>query len=164
MNLEVIRTVVFISGSRTIDHIDEKVQNRIQSITGQEFEIIIGDAEGADRAVQEYLAKINYRRVTIFCSGYSYRNNLGNWNTMYIHATGLTGREFYTQKDKRMAEEAEYGFVIWDGTSPGSLNNIRELLERNKRVLVYHEPKKRFYSVSDMKKIKKIEEEAVLTI
>jgi hypothetical protein len=35
-----------------------------------------------------------------------------------------------------MAIEADYGFVLWDGKSPGSLNNIIELLNKNKKAPV----------------------------
>ena len=33
-----------------------------------------------------------------------------------------------TQKDKAMAAEADYGFVLWDGKSSGSISNVFELL------------------------------------
>ena len=49
-----------------------------------------------------------------------------------------------------MAIEADYGFVLWDGKSPGSLNNIIELLNKNKKALVYYSPEKEFYSVSTL--------------
>lgn len=39
-----------------------------------------------------------------------------------------------------MAEEADYGFMLWDGLSKGTLNNILNLLERGKKVVVYHSP------------------------
>lgn len=58
-----------------------------------------------------------------------------------------TGREFYTAKDRKMAEIADYGFVLWDGESIGSLNNIAELLQLNKSSLVYYSPKKEFFKI-----------------
>jgi hypothetical protein len=39
-----------------------------------------------------------------------------------------------------MAVEADYGFMLWDGVSKGTLNNILNLLERGKKVVVYFNP------------------------
>jgi hypothetical protein len=39
-------------------------------------------------------------------------------------------------KDLHMAREADYGFMIWDGQSSGTLSNILELLEMGNKVLV----------------------------
>lgn len=36
-----------------------------------------------------------------------------------------------------MANEADYGFMIWDGKSRGTLNNTINLVAQNKKVLVY---------------------------
>ena len=36
-----------------------------------------------------------------------------------------------------MANEADYGFMIWDGKSRGTLNNTINLAAQNKKVLVY---------------------------
>jgi hypothetical protein len=49
-----------------------------------------------------------------------------------------------------MAATADYGFVLWDGKSPGSFNNIMELLKKNKKTLVYFAPDKHFYPVSKL--------------
>ena len=49
-----------------------------------------------------------------------------------------------------MAEDADYGLMIWDGKSPGTMNNIIELLQRGKKALVYLSPKKRFFTVASL--------------
>ena len=36
-----------------------------------------------------------------------------------------------------MANTADYGFMIWDGESKGTLNNMIDLISRNKPVMVY---------------------------
>ena len=59
----------------------------------------------------------------------------------------LKGRDFYTQKDKAMALEADYGFVLWDGKSAGSINNVFELLKGRKPAVVYFAPEKAFYTL-----------------
>lgn len=49
----------------------------------------------------------------------------------------VRGFEFYKQKDIAMANTADYGFMIWDGESKGTLNNMINLISRNKPVMVY---------------------------
>ena len=39
-----------------------------------------------------------------------------------------------------MARAAFYGFILWDGKSKGTLNNILNLLRQQKKVLVYFSP------------------------
>jgi hypothetical protein len=49
-----------------------------------------------------------------------------------------------------MAQVADYGFVLWDGKSPGSFNNVLEFLKRCKKALVYFAPDSAFYPVSSV--------------
>jgi hypothetical protein len=89
--------------------------------------------------------------VTVFCSGSECRNNFGEWNVKHVSVGAkIKGRYFYTQKDKAMAGEADYGFVLWDGESPGSISNVIEMLKRNKRAVVYLSPEKQFHAVSHL--------------
>ncbi|MEO1188274.1 MAG: hypothetical protein AAFW60_04305, partial [Pseudomonadota bacterium] len=53
----------------------------------------------------------------------------------------------YTVKDKAMAQVAEYGFILWDGESKGSLANAETLLDAGKKVALYHAPTKRFVTL-----------------
>jgi len=148
-------TKVFLSGSRKISRLNEQIRERVQNIARQEFEIVVGDANGADKALQTYLYTISYPHVTVYCSGNSCRNNVGSWPTRNITVSPTaTGRDFYTQKDKRMAEDADYGFVLWDGESSGALENIIELLKRNKNSLVYLSPQKKFYSIASVSQLR----------
>ncbi len=144
-------TTVFLSGSRRLNRTNESIQEWIKNIVDQGYRIIVGDANGADKALQKFLAEINYPQVVVFCSGQNCRNNIGHWETRQITVdTHLKGREFYTQKDKAMAAEADYGFVLWDGKSAGSISNVFELLKRNKKAVVYFAPEKRFFTVSSL--------------
>lgn len=66
------------------------------------------------------------------------RNNIGRWNVRSVPVPSyVKGFDFYKQKDVAMANEADYGFMIWDGESRGTLNNIINLTAQGKRVLVY---------------------------
>jgi hypothetical protein len=141
---------VFVSGSRSIAQLDAPVAQRLANIMAQGLRVVIGDAHGADAAVQAYLARAGCREVTVFCAGARCRNNVGAWQVTRIRVDpSVKGRAFYTQKDKAMAREADYGFVLWDGRSAGSLANMRELLGLRKRVLVYLAPDRRFFVLGD---------------
>jgi hypothetical protein len=139
---------VFVSGSRSIAHLDEPVRHRLANMIARRLRIVVGDAPGADAAFQRHLARAGYGEVAVFCAGAHCRNNAGAWKVTRIRAgQSVRGRDFYTVKDKAMAREADYGFVVWDGRSAGSLANIRELLALRKPVLVYLVPEKRFFTL-----------------
>ena len=55
--------------------------------------------------------------------------------------------KYYAFKDIEMAKESDYGIMIWDGESKGTLNNINNLLRQNKQVLVYYSPEKIFRNI-----------------
>lgn len=142
-------TTVFLSGSRKISRLNDMIRTRLQNIIDQNFRIVVGDANGADKALQSYLAERGYRNVGVFCAGQVCRNNLGGWDVHEVAVDPkLKGRAFYTQKDKEMAAQADYGFVLWDGKSAGSMNNVYELLENGKKAVVYLSLAKRFVTVS----------------
>ena len=141
-------TTVFLSGSRKISRLNAVIRTRMQDILEQGSQIIIGDANGADKAMQSYLAKHHYPNVLVFCSGGVCRNNVGAWTTRKINIDKkLRGRAFYTQKDKVMALEADCGLVLWDGQSEGSINNVFELVKSGKAACVYLASHKKFFNV-----------------
>jgi hypothetical protein len=47
-----------------------------------------------------------------------------------------------------MARAADFGFVLWDGKSAGSIANVLEMLRHGKKVIVYFGPEKAFVTVS----------------
>jgi len=144
-------TTVFLSGSRAIGRLNDMIRERISNIVSKEFEIVIGDANGADKAMQGYLNDLDYRHVRIYCSGERCRNNLGDWPVENIEVDGrLKGRDFYAVKDKKMASDADFGFVLWDGKSAGSIGNVIEMIKQDKSVLIYVSKSKSFETVSSI--------------
>lgn len=138
---------IFFSGSRSINSLPSLVKERIcHNILTTDFQLVVGDANGADKAFQQLFMENHYPNVEIYCSGDSFRNNLGNWQVNFV-PSNKTGRAFYTEKDKKMAQVADYGFVLWDGESIGSLNNIAELLEQQKSSLIFYKPTQSFITV-----------------
>jgi len=147
-------TTVFISGSRMISRLNDVVCDRLQNMINQDFRIVVGDANGADKALQGFLAAARYDNVIVYCAGSICRNNVGDWRVKKIQVDSkLKGREFYAQKDQQMAREADYGFVLWDGKSAGSISNVIELLKQQKPVAIYLSSEKRIVSVSHLQDI-----------
>ena len=142
-------TTVFVSGSRKLGRLNPRVRERVDNIVRQGFSILVGDANGADKALQTYLYGLGYPDVTVYCAGDECRNNVGEWRTVYVSVpSGVRGRKFYSAKDKAMAEIAEIAFVLWDGASAGALENILEMLRRKKKAVVYFSPRQAFATVA----------------
>lgn len=134
---------IFIGGSRDITRLPPELQHRLDTVINQGHRVILGDANGADKAVQKYLADRHYRNVTLFCSGDRPRNNLGHWSIRNIEAPGKTKDYlFFAAKDREMAREADFGLMIWDGKSPGTLLNLVRLSKEDKIAVLYHLPRK----------------------
>lgn len=139
---------VFVAGSRRISRLPAEVRNRLDAIIEKGFQIFVGDANGADKAVQLYLAEKAYPNVLVHCMERHCRNNVGRWPTHEVAAPkGARGFDFYSPKDRVMADAAEYGLMVWDGKSMGTITNVVNLCHEGKPVLVYVAPKKRFLTV-----------------
>ena len=129
---------IFVAGARSVNMINDDVKKRLLSISEKCYDVLIGDCYGIDTAVQDYFISLKYSKVTIYASNGIARNNLGNWPIHSVPvASGIKGFDFYRQKDIAMAREADYGFMIWDGKSKGTLNNIISLVNQNKTVVIY---------------------------
>lgn len=132
-------TTVFIGGSRNVSHLDDNVRQRLDRIVEKQLPVIIGDANGADKAVQSYLTSRGYSKVEVFCMEGKCRNNIGHWKSRAISAPrGTRNFKYYTVKDQAMAQEASVGFMLWDGMSLGTLANAVRLIGQRKKVVVYH--------------------------
>jgi hypothetical protein len=142
-------TKVFIAGSRRLARLNNDVRRRLDKIMEKGLTVILGDANGADKAVQQYLSGKNYAHVVVFCMQGGCRNNLGGWPTRTITAADPRRRDFayYSTKDRAMAREAEYGLMLWDGRSRGTLTNIVHLVRESKPVVVYVAPENSFYTL-----------------
>ncbi|MCX6583250.1 MAG: hypothetical protein NT166_23995 [Candidatus Aminicenantes bacterium] len=140
---------VFIGGSRKVSRLSAEVRQRLDRIIKKGFPVLIGDANGVDKVVQQYFHEHNYNQVEVFCMEGVCRNNLGGWPTRSISAVNRK-RDFsyYSSKDRVMADDASVGFMIWDGKSKGTLTNVFRLISQNKKVVIYTAPSKQF---SDLK-------------
>ena len=146
---------VFIAGPRAINSLDEKIKKRLTDIVNQEFTVLVGDADGVDNNVQQFFNNINYKDVLVYASKGIARNNIGNWSIENVEVKdNVHGFNFYAAKDIKMAEDADYGFMIWNGESKGTLNNIINLTRFNKKVILYFTPHKKFYCINNCVPIK----------
>ena len=138
-------TTVFIGGSRHVSRLHADVKKRIDTIIEKSLPIVIGDANGADKAVQTYLHHKNYRNVHVYCTENVCRNNVGAWLTHTVPAaTRERNAEFHSAKDRVMARTASVGLMIWDGKSIGTLLNVYRLLQDHKKAVVYNVPSGQF--------------------
>jgi len=136
---------VFIGGSRKISRLRADVRQRLDRIIENSLPVLIGDAAGADKAVQQYLHSRKYDQVEVFCAGGECRNNMGGWPVRVIRANDRRKDfAFYAAKDQAMAAEASIGFMIWDGKSVGTLMNVYRLLQQGKTVVAYVAPSAKF--------------------
>ncbi len=141
---------VFFGGSRKLSRLNRTIRERADNIVANNFEVLIGDANGADKAMQKYLSDKGHKKVIVYCMGNICRNNLGKWQTTTVTSNrNKKDFSYYTAKDKEMSEQADYGFMLWNGKSKGTLNNIINLLQFNKHVLVYFSLSKEFFTLKN---------------
>ena len=141
---------VFIAGSIAISRLDPCVKERISRAVSAGLSVAVGDADGADTSIQQHLASINAERVTVYCSGDRPRNNVGDWMVEHVYPDAAPGtRGYFAAKDIKMAAAANYGLMIWDAKSTGTLSNVIELLKSKKKSVVFVNKAKVFLTVAD---------------
>lgn len=134
---------VFIGGSRHVSRLSSQVKERLNNVIKNQHQVIVGDANGADKAVQKHLLDSAYEKVTVFCSGDHPRNNLGRWNTNPVTPPrNVKGFQFYAAKDREMARHADFGLMIWDSKSPGTVLNVLRLIWAGKFAVLINVPHK----------------------
>ncbi|MDB5069414.1 MAG: transcriptional regulator-like [Candidatus Eremiobacteraeota bacterium] len=142
---------IFIGGSRHVSRLPSDVRKRLSNVVASGHQVIVGDANGADKAVQKYLFDARYDNVTVFCSGATPRNNLGSWR---IHSVSTPkdakGFQFYAAKDREMARHADIGFMIWDGKSPGTVLNVLRLVRAGKISVLFNVPEMHAFNMKSI--------------
>ena len=120
---------VFFGGSRNLGRLNPAIRTRLRNLIESGHTVLIGDANGVDKAVQSFFAGEGYRNVVVYCMDGDCRNNVGNWP---IEAVESRGRKkdfaYFALNDAKISLEADYGFMVWDGESKGTLNNVLNLL------------------------------------
>lgn len=136
---------VFIGGSRSIGRLPADARQRIDHIIEKRLMVLVGDANGTDKAVQRYLHRKRYDLVEVFCAGGECRNNVGGWPVRTVSTNGKRKDfSFFATKDRAMAEEASVGLMLWNGKSKGTLMNVLRLVSQRKTAVVYIAPTREF--------------------
>lgn len=148
---------VFISGSISIKKLPAGVLASLKRIQENNMTVLVGDADGIDKKIQDYFKKNNYENICVY-SIYSSPRNLSS-QTFQIKTINVKDdirkeRERQTFKDEAMTIDSDYSLIIWDGKSKGSYKNIIRALELNKKIKIYLSRSDRFM---DRKKINKNE-------
>lgn len=103
--------------------------------------IIVGDAPGIDRQVQDYLKKQKYDNVEIYGPGKQVRYSANSkWKTNPIddpdHEPG--SKEWLAKKDIAMTEAADEGLaIVLDEGAKATRKNVQRLSDSGKSVKVY---------------------------
>lgn len=140
-----------------IKNINKSVIGRIENIVQENFTILIGDANGVDSSVQQILANIKYKNVKVYCTGNRPRNNIGKWDSMPVYSDHKPKtRLYFTAKDIKMATDCDFGLMVWDSKSTGTLSNVYELLKNKKTSVVFVNKLKQFFNVSNSTEFEKL--------
>lgn len=139
---------VFFGGSRNLGRLNPALRTRLRNLITNKHTVFVGDANGVDKAVQSFFAEEGYRKVIVYCMDGECRNNVGNWEIRSIDSGGRKKDfAYYVMKDAQASLDADYGFMIWDGESKGTLNNVLNLIQQGKPALVYRSPSREFIQI-----------------
>lgn len=142
---------LFVSGSSKTQMKDSpyyrkklprEVRKELKSSMKQNDRIVVGDAPGIDRQVQDYLNKKKYKNVEVYGPGKQVRYSANsNWKTNPIDSGKYKPDtdEWRAEKDIAMSKIADKGLavVLENGGAGATRDNVKRLLDRNKNVKVY---------------------------
>lgn len=141
-------TTVFIAGSIAIKKLHPLFRERLFNVVQSGFDIVVGDADGADSSIQKELFELKAERVTVYYAGVRPRNNIGGWDAQKVSSDAKAGtRDFFTAKDLKMAGVADFGLMVWDTKSTGTLSNVLELIRLGRKSVVFINKEKDFINV-----------------
>lgn len=141
---------VFISGSSKTQFKDNpyyrkklprQIRKEIKSYMKNKDTILVGDAPGIDRQVQDFLNKKRYDKVEIYGPGKKVRYSANpKWKTNAIDAPEFEemSPEWLRKKDIEMTNKADVGLaIILDEGAVATRNNVQRLIDQNKDVKVF---------------------------
>ena len=119
---------IMIAGSRGLKHA-QTVEAVVLRIKERGDEILVGDAHGIDATVIKYCKLHNVKLTVHVPSGKTQRNGY-DCNTIRAGKT-------YTERDRYMVNQADFGVVIWDGQSPGTRKGFEYMRKLGKQAHVW---------------------------
>ena len=144
------RRSVFISGSSKTQFEDsgyyrkelpKAIQNKIDDYIKDHAHIIVGDAPGIDRQVQDYLNEKGYDAVEIYGPGKQVRYAANDkWKTNPVDAPEFEemSPEWLRKKDIAMTNDATEGLaIVLDNGAQATRNNVERLRGQGKTAEVF---------------------------
>lgn len=141
---------LFVSGSsKTQDKSSPYYRRKLPKFARKEIKksmksgekIIVGEAPGIDRQVQDFLNKKKYRNVEVYTSYKDPRYKANkDWKTKSVDASEYEegSKEFLAKKDKAMTDASTKGLaIILDEGSKATKENVKRLVGQNKNVSIY---------------------------
>ena len=137
---------IFLGGSKIINRLEDEIKEDLIDFMNCGHYIIIGDCMGADFQMQKLLAENGYPNITIYYSGDRPRFNLGNWKTKHVSSNKyLSDYERQKLKDNQMAIDSDFGYMLLQGQTKGTMANVHKLLEQIKPCYVMMHDKNGVY-------------------
>jgi predicted Rossmann fold nucleotide-binding protein DprA/Smf involved in DNA uptake len=65
----VIGIKIFIAGPRSVSKLNLKVATKLDNIINNDFTVLVGDANGVDKAIQKYCNEKEYGNVIVYATG-----------------------------------------------------------------------------------------------
>ena len=141
---------LFVSGSSKTQDKDsgyyrkslpKPVREQLDDAMRKGTKIVVGDAPGVDRQVQNYLKGKGYRHVEVYGPGKEVRYTANKrWKTNPIDAPEYEpgSKEWLAKKDVEMERVATQGLaVVLDEGAKATRKNVERLVSNNKSVKVY---------------------------
>lgn len=130
---------IVLGGSRKITNLPTSVAKCVQELVDSGAEFLVGDAPGIDTSFQKFLQSLDSQNVTVYSSAGYVRNNLGGWKTVEVE-TSIKSKssDLHAFKDREMCKLADYGLMVWDSESAGTLSNVLDLINNGKECLVFN--------------------------
>ena len=148
-------STIYVSGSSKTQSKDsgyyrkrlpKEIKGELKSYMKSGNKIVVGDAPGIDRQVQEYLKKKRYKNVEVYGPGQQVRYSASKkWKTNPIDTPEFEkgSPEWLRKKDIAMTNIANAGLaVVLDEGAKATRNNVQRLIDQNKNVKVYELSKK----------------------
>lgn len=141
---------IFVSGSSKTQDADcgyfrkelpKPIREKLNEFMKMKYTVLVGDAPGIDRQVQDYLNSGKYPFVEVYGPGKKVRYVSNKyWKTNPIDAPEFEegSKEWLAKKDIAMTNAADAGLaVILDEGAKATRRNVERLVNQNKDVSVY---------------------------
>ena len=122
----------FISGSKSIRVINDRILKELYTITERGDELIVGDCFGADVVVQDYLTASLYPNVIVYSRENKVRYNIGGWVVKCTSESENAPYYEILRQRLALAKAIDNVLIIWDGKSEDELHKMKLFAEVGK--------------------------------